>query len=76
MNSLAINTTILVSRAVILEIMMPAPALIKPVVALLIFEADLVNISVISYNTFFLFKLFDFFLNYSLSILSDSNIFS
>ena len=39
-------------------------------------DSDPIKISVIYNNTFFLFKLSNFFLKYSLSILGDLNIFS
>ena len=47
MYSLVINTAKLVNRAVLLEIKIPAPGLIKPVVELLKVEADPIRISVI-----------------------------
>ena len=74
--SLVINTAILVNRAVLLEIIMPAPGLIEPNVEELIVEADPFYISVVINNIFLLFKLLDFFLYYSLSICSVFKIFS
>ena len=60
--SLVINIAILVNRAVLLEIIIPAPGLIKPIVEELIIEAEPFKISVIINNTFFLFKFLYFFL--------------
>ena len=73
--SLLINKAILVNRSVLLEIIIPAPGLIKPIVEELIVEAKPINISVINISIFFLFKLLFFFFYLSLSILSDFKIF-
>ena len=66
---------ILVNKAVLLEIIMPAPGLIKLIFEELITEADRTNILVIINNSFLFSDLY-FFLYYSLSILRDFNIFS
>ena len=76
MYSFVINLAIDVNRAVLLEIIIPARGLIKLIAELPIADPDPIKISVININTFFLFKLFYFFLKYSLSILSEFNIFS
>ena len=60
--SLVINIAILVTKAVLLEIIIPAPGLIKPIVDELTVKADPTSISVIINNIFFLFKLLHFFL--------------
>ena len=52
--SLVINIAILVSKAVLLEIIIPAPGLIKPIVELPTADALPTRISVIINNTFFL----------------------
>ena len=62
MYSLVINTAIQVNRAVLLEILIPAPGLIKPTVELLTVEADPINLSVIFNKTFFFFRFLFFFL--------------
>ena len=59
--SLAINTAMLINRAVLLEIILTEPGLIKPIVELLIVEADPINISAIINFNFFSFKLLYFF---------------
>ena len=51
--SLVIKIAILVKRAMLDEIIIPAPGLIKPIVDELIVEADPINISEIIKNTFF-----------------------
>ena len=61
MGSLVINIAILVIKAVLLEIIMPAPGLINPIVEVLIVEALPTSISVIIDNTFFI-QLFIFLL--------------
>ena len=66
---------ILVKRAVLDEIIIPAPGLIKPIVDEPTAEAHPTSISLIINNTFFFFKPLYFFLQYSLSILSGLNIF-
>ena len=53
MYSLVINIAILVNKAVLLEIKMPAPGLINPIVEVPIVEALPTSISVIINNTFF-----------------------
>ena len=53
-----IEIAILVKKAVLLEIIMPAPGLIKPIVELLIADPDPIKISVIINNTFFYLNLF------------------
>ena len=60
--SLVIKIAILVDKAVLLEILMPTPRQIKPIVEELIVVADPISFSVIIINTFFLFKLLYFFL--------------
>ena len=57
MYSLVIKIAILVITAVLLEIIIPAPGLIKPIVEELIAEVELIIISVIIIKIFFLFKL-------------------
>ena len=52
--SLVNETAILVNRAVLHEIILPAPGLIKLIVEELIVEADPVSISVIINNIFFI----------------------
>ena len=56
MYSLVIKIAILVNKAVLLEIILPAPGLIRPIVEELTVEADPIKISVIISNTFFLYK--------------------
>ena len=46
----------LVNKGVLLEVKKPAPGLIKPIVELLIIEADPIRISVIFNEIFFLFN--------------------
>ena len=58
--SLVIKIALLVKRAVLDEIIIPAPGLIKPIVDEPTAEADPTSISVIINNTFFLFKLLYF----------------
>ena len=53
MYSLVIQLAILVNRAVLLELIIPAPGLIKPIVEELTVEADPINISVIVIKIFF-----------------------
>ena len=60
--SLVIKIAIIVNKAVLLEIIIPAPGLIQPIVELPIADPDPIKISVIFNNTFFLFKLVYFFL--------------
>ena len=60
---LVINVAVLVNSAVLLEIIILAPGLIKPIVAKLIVEAEPINISVIINNTFFLVTLLYFSYN-------------
>ena len=62
MYSLVIKIAILVNKAVLDEIIMPAPGLIRPNVELLISDPDPIKISVIINITFFLFNFFYFFL--------------
>ena len=76
MYSLAIKIAIFVNKAVLLEIIIPAPGVISPIAEVLIADPDPIKISVIINNIFFLFKLLYFFLLYSLSILRLFNIFS
>ena len=59
---MVINIAILVNSAVPLEIKIPAPGLIKPIVEERIVEAEPINISVKINNTFFLINLLYFFL--------------
>ena len=47
---------IIVDKAVLLEIKIPAPGLIKPNVGVLVVEADPTRFSVIINNTFFSFR--------------------
>ena len=56
MYSFVIKIAILVSRAVLLEIINPAPGLIKPIVELLIADPDPIKISVIN-NIFFFIQI-------------------
>ena len=60
MYSLVIKIAILVNRAVLLEIIIPAPGLIKPIVDEPTAAADPTSISVIINNSFFLCKFFYF----------------
>ena len=60
MYSLVIKIAILVNRAVLDEITIPAPVLIKPNVELPIADPGPIKISVIINKTFFLFKLLYF----------------
>ena len=55
--SLVINMATLVNSAQLLEKVVPAPRLIKPIVEELIVEAEPIKFSVIFIITFFLFKL-------------------
>ena len=73
---LVIKIAILVNRAVLLGIIIPAPGLIKSIVEELIVGADPINISVIINNTFFLFNDLYFFFYYSLSFPGDFKKFS
>ena len=57
-----INIAIDVNKAVLDEIKIPAPGLIKPIVELPIADLDPIKYSVIGIKVFFLFKLFYFFL--------------
>ena len=61
MYSLVTKIAILVNRAVLLEIILPAPGLIKPIIEELLVEADPIKISVTINNTFFLFNDLYFF---------------
>ena len=74
--SLVINIAKLFSKAVLLDILIPKPGFIRPIVELPTVETLPTRISVIINNIFFLFKLLYFFLYYSLSILRDFNIIS
>ena len=60
--SLVIKIAILVNKAVLLDILLPAPGLIKPIVEVPTAEALPTRMSMIIKNTFFLFKVFYFFL--------------
>ena len=51
--SLVINIAIIVNRAALLETLLPAPGLIKPLVEELIVEADPINNSAIITSIFF-----------------------
>ena len=62
MYSFVIKIAIDVNKAVLDEIILPAPGLIKPIADELTVEAPPTRISVIINNTFFLFKLLYFFL--------------
>ena len=66
----------LVNKAVLNEITIPAPGLIKAIDELLTADSAPTRISVIINNIFSLFKLLYFFLTNSLSSLRDFNIFS
>ena len=61
MHSLVIKIALLVNRAVLDGTAIPAPGLIKPIVELLIVEADPNIVSVIINNTFLFFKFLYFF---------------
>ena len=76
MYSFVIKIAKLVNRAVLLDIIIPAPGLIKPIVELPTADPAPTSISVMINNSFFLFKNLYFFLYYSLSILRDFNKFS
>ena len=76
MYSLVIKIAILVNKAVLDEIIIPAPGLTNPIVEEPTAIPVPTSISVIINNTFFLFKFLYFFLYYSLSILRLFNIFS
>ena len=76
MCSLVIKIAILVHRAVVIEIIIPALRFNIADVLELIVEADPIKNPVITSNTFFLFKLLYFFFQNLLSILRDFNIFS
>ena len=54
----------------------PMLGFINDIVDVEIADPDAINISVIINNTFFFFKLLYFFLFYSLSVLSDFDIYS
>ena len=60
MYSFVIKIGILVKRAVLHEIILPAPGLINPIVELPIADPDPIKISVIINNIFFLFTLLQF----------------
>ena len=60
--SLVISIAILFSKAVLLDVLIPTPGFIRPIVELLSVEALPTRISVIIDKIFFLFKLFYFFL--------------
>ena len=62
--SLVIKIAIIVNKAVLLEIIIPAPGLIQSIVELPIADPDPIKISVIFNNFFFLFKLVYFFYNF------------
>ena len=62
MYSFVIKIAIPVNKAVLDELIMPAPGLIKPIVEEPIAEADLTSIPVIIKKTFFLFKIYIFLL--------------
>ena len=62
MCSLVIKVAILVKRAVLLELLIPAPGLIKPIVDGTTAEADPTSTSVIINSLFFLFIDLYFFL--------------
>ena len=76
MYSFMIRIAILVNRAVLVEIKILAPGLIKPIVELSIVDPDPIKTSVINNNNFFLFSDFYFFLKKSISILRLFDIFS
>ena len=57
MYSFVIKIAKLNSKAVLLEIIIPAPGLIKPIVELPTAEADTTSISTITKSVFFLIKL-------------------
>ena len=76
MYSLMIKVAILVNRAVLDDIIIPAPGLINPNVEVLIADPDPINILVIINNILFLFEDLYFFLYESLSLLRYFNIFS
>ena len=71
-----IKVAILVNRAVLDDIIIPAPGLINPNVEVLIADPDPINILVIINNILFLFEDLYFFLYDSLSLLRYFNIFS
>ena len=73
--SLVITIAILVKRAVLLDIIIPAPGFMRPIVDKPTADADPTSISGIINKIFFFNDLY-FFLYDSLSILSDFNIFS
>ena len=60
--SLVIKIAILVNKAVLDNIIIPAPGLINPIVEKLTVEADPTSVSVIINITFFFFKLLEFYL--------------
>ena len=66
MYSFVIKTAIPVNKAVLLQIIIPAPGLINPNVKELIADPDLIKISVIINNTFFFlnFYIFSFNIHY------------
>ena len=76
MYSLVIKISILVNKAVDEVNTIPTLELIKPIVEVLFADPDPTKISVITNNTFFLIIDINFFLQFSLSILSDFNMFS
>ena len=53
MYSLVIKIAILVNKAVLLEIIIPAPGIINPIVKVLFADPDPIKLSVIINNTFF-----------------------
>ena len=71
-----IKISILVIKAVLDEIIISTPGLIKLIVELPIADPDPIKISVKFNYIFFLFSDLYFFLEYSISILSYFNIFS
>ena len=54
---------ILVNKTVLLEKILPAPGLIKPIFEVPIVDTDLIKVSVTFNITFFLFKFLYFFYN-------------
>ena len=66
--SLVIKIAKLVSKAVLLEIILPAPGLIKPIVEKLIVEATPINISsVVINNTFIRLMIYSFSLIFNIN---------
>ena len=73
--SLVIKIAKDVNKAVQLVITIPMLGFKIDIVEVPVADSDPIKISVIKNNTFFLFKLLYFFLKFSLSILSEFNIF-